>query len=134
MFKTNLSFNVLQKRVSLLHQNNPGSFLPKDRSFTAYCVSKCTSTKIYTYKFVHMSDILSFHIFGPCSSVRVPLSTDRSSPLSPNSVLHVRSQISNERPPPFILGLFCSPQSCFITLIQDCNLNLSITHSSLITH
>ena len=45
MSKTKLYFNVLLKRVSRLHQNNPFSFLPKYHSFTAYCASKCTSTK-----------------------------------------------------------------------------------------
>ena len=45
MFKTKLYFKVLPKRVSQLHQNNPWYFLPNDNSFTAYCASKCTSTK-----------------------------------------------------------------------------------------
>ena len=52
-----------------------------------------------------MHVILPCHIFGPFLSVRMPLSTDRGLPLSPNSVLHVQPQISTKRPPPLIVGL-----------------------------
>ena len=37
--------------------------------------------------------------------MRVPLYPDRGLTLSPNSVLHVRTQISTERPPPIIVVL-----------------------------
>ena len=84
--------------------------------------------------FVHTHAIIPCRIFGPRLSVRVPLYPDRGLPLSPNSVLHVRPKISTERPPPFIVGLIRSPQSCFITFIQDFTLNLSITLSSFGTH
>ena len=84
--------------------------------------------------FVHTRAILPCCIFGPCPSVRMPLSPDRGLPLCTNRVLHARPQSSNERPPPFIVGLIRSPKSCFTTLIQDCTLNLSITHSLFCTH
>ena len=84
--------------------------------------------------FIHTRAILSCRIFGPCSSVRVPLSHDRGLHWSTNSILHVWPQISTGRPPPFIEGLIWSPQSCFIKLIQDCTLKLSITQSSFGTH
>ena len=60
---------------------------------------------MYAYTFVCMRVILPCRSFGPCSSVRVPLSRDMGLPLSPNSVLYVRPQISTERPPPVIVGL-----------------------------
>ena len=89
---------------------------------------------LYAYTFVHTRAILPCCIFGTCSSMRMPLYPDRGLPLSPNIVLHVRPQISTERPPLFIVGLIWYLQSCFITLIQDFNLNLSITHSSFGTN
>ena len=88
----------------------------------------------YAYMFVHTHAILPCCIFGLYLSMRVPLSPDRGLPSSTNIILHVRPQISNERPPPFIVGLIWSPQSCFITLIQDCTINISITHSSFGTN
>ena len=63
---------------------------------------------LYAYMFVHTHVILPCRIFGPCLSVRVPLSPDRGLPLYPNRVLHVRLQISTERPPPVIVRLICS--------------------------
>ena len=92
--------------MRLLYQNNPWSFLPKDHSSTAYCaLPNAPLLNLYICTFVHTRVIFPCHIFGPCSSVRVPLSPDRGLPLSPNSVLHVRPQISTECPPPFIVGL-----------------------------
>ena len=140
--KTKLSFNVLPKRVIPWHKNNPWSSLPKDHSFTAYCVYNThfnsVRTRIqfspYAYTFVHTRSILPCRFFGMCLSVCVPLSLDSGLPLSLNSVLHVRPQISTERLLPFIVVLIRSPQSCFVTLIQDCTLNLSIIHSSFGTH
>ena len=103
--------------MSRWHTNKPWSSLPKDHSFNAYCaynthinsVHMCIQFSLYTYAymFVRTHAILPGRVFGPCSSVRMPLSLDRGLPLSPNSVLHVRPQISTERPPPFIMGLIC---------------------------
>ena len=62
-------------------------------------------TNVYAYTFVCTRATLPCHIFGLCPSVCVPLSPDRGLPLSPNSVLHVRPQISTERPQQFIVGL-----------------------------
>ena len=44
--KTKLSFNVLPKIVIQWHTNKPWSSLPKDCSFTPYCMSKYVSTKL----------------------------------------------------------------------------------------
>ena len=55
--------------------------------------------------FVRMHAILPCRIFGPCSSVRVPLYPDSGLTLSTNSVLHVLPQIITKRPPLFIVGL-----------------------------
>ena len=123
-------------------QNNPWYSLTKDHSFTAYCVYNTHFNSVrmriqfspYAYVFVRTHSILLCPVFGPCSYVRVPLSPDRGLPLSPNSVLNVQLQIITERPLPFVVGLIRSSQSCFITLIQDYTLNLSITHSSFGTH
>ena len=144
MSKTKLSFNVIPKRVSRCHTNKPWSSLSKDHLFTVYCAynthinSVLTRIQLslyaYAYTFVRTCAILPCHVFGPCSSVRVPLSPARGLPLSTNSVLHVRPQISTEHPLPFIMGLIWSSQSCLSTLIQDCTLNISITHSSFGNH
>ena len=63
---------------------------------------------LYAYTFVHTRAILPYRIFGPCLSVRVSLSPDRGLPLSTNSVLHIRPQISTKRPPLCIVGLICN--------------------------
>ena len=89
---------------------------------------------MYAYMFVRTRAIPPCQFFGQCLYVRVPLSPDRGLPLSTKIVLHVQPQISTKRPLPFIVGLIRSPQSCFITLIQYCTLNLSIAHSSFGTH
>ena len=93
MFKAKLYFNVPPKSVSRSHQNHPWSSLPKDHSFTAYCAY---NTQLYI---VRTHAILPCRIFGPCLSVRAPLSPDRGLPLSANCVLHVWPEI--------ILGLIC---------------------------
>ena len=78
---------------------------------------------LYAYMFVHTHVILPCCIFGPCLSVRVPLSPDRGLPLYPNSVLRVQPQISTKCPPLFIVGLIHSYKSCFVTFIQVFTLN-----------
>ena len=138
--KTKLSFNVIPKRVSRWHTNKPLSYLLKDHLFTVYCAYNthfnsdrtCIqfSPYAYPYMFARTHAILPCYVFGPCSSMRAPLSPDKGWPLFPNSVLHVWPQISTKHPLPFIVGLIQSPESCFITLIQDFTLNLSITNSS----
>ena len=101
--------------MSRWRTNKPWSYLPKDNSFTVYCVynthfnSVCThiqfSLYVYAYMFVRTRAILPCHVFGLCSSVRVPLSPERGLPLSSYSVLHVQTQISTELPLPFIVGI-----------------------------
>ena len=102
-------------------------------SIQSVCVYVRSSVRTRIRLFVRLP-FLSCCVFGTCSSVRVSLSPDRGLPLFPNIVLHVWPQISTEHPPPFIVGLIWSPQYCFITLIQYCTLNLSISHSSFGTH
>ena len=116
--KTKLYFNVLPKIVSRSHTNKPWSYLPEDNSFTVYCTYNTHfnsvrthiqfSPYVYPYTFVCTRAILTCHVFGLCLSVRVPLSPDRCLPLSPNSILNVRPQISTEHPLLFIVGLICN--------------------------
>ena len=120
MSKTKLSFNILPKRVSWSHKKSLG--FSSERTFiyrllpTQYTIQfsphfNSVRTHIlvspYAYTFVHMHAILTFHVFGLCSYVRMPFSPDRGLPLSPNSVLHIWTQISTELPLPFIAGLIC---------------------------
>ena len=141
--KTKLSFNVLPKIVSWTHKKKSLVFSSKGlfiyRLLRAqYTIMSCS----YAYTFVRKRAIL------PCLSIHqstclwtvlvraralYPL-WDRGLPLSTNIALHVWTRINTGRPPPVIVVLIWSPQSCFITLIQDCNLNISIEHSSFGTH
>ena len=59
---------------------------------------------------------------------------DRGFNLSPNIALNVWILISTVSSPPVIVGLIQSSQSCFIKLIQDFTLNISISHSSFGTN
>ena len=151
MSKTKLSFNVLPKILRWSHKTILGLILQRiihlpltactiRTSIQSLRIYNSVRTRIqfspyvYAYMFVCTRAILPCHVFVPCFSVRMPLSPDRGLPLSPNSVLYVRPQISTESPLLFIVELIWSPQSCFITLIQDCTLNLSIAHSSFGHH
>ena len=86
----------------------------------------------YSPLYVHPSIYVSLDRALPCVCP-YPL-WGRGLLLYNNIVLHVRPQISAKLPPPVIVGLIRPPQSCFIKLIQDCTLNISITHSSFGTH
>ena len=57
--------------------------------------------------FVRTRDLLPCRVFRLFSSVLIPLSPDRGLTLSPNRVLHIRPQISTERPLLFIVRLIC---------------------------
>ena len=65
-------------------------------------------SRLHVYTFVRTCVILPYCIFRLCSYVRVPLSPDRGLPLSANSVLHIRPQISTECLQPVIVGLICN--------------------------
>ena len=107
-----------------------------------------TACKIHTsISFVHIyvcsyacHSPLSVHppiyvsLYRDCPCVCPYPLRDRCLPLSPNIALHVRPRISTKRPPPVIVGIIWSPQSFFITFIQYCTLNISVTHSSFGTH
>ena len=88
---------------------------------------------LYAYTFVLTRAISPCHICGPCLSVCVPLSPDRGLTLSTNIVLHVRSQISTKRPPPFIVGLFRSAKiknRCYaLYLLKNIFSRIVVCHS-----
>ena len=136
--KTKLFFNVLPKVVcqsekkiilGLLFQRI--ILLPRTEC-TIHTFISFVRIYVRSHLYIHISIYMSLYHARLCSCPY--LLWDRGLSLSPNSALHVWPRISTERPLPVIVGLIRSPQYCFITLIQDCILNLSITHSSFGTH
>ena len=74
--KTKLSFNLLPKRVSRSHKNNPWSSIPKYHSFTAYCVYNThfylVRTRIHLFVRMKFSSVVSLDRARPCACPYLP--------------------------------------------------------------